>query len=201
MNTGTSKTMIAFTDGSAHLNPGPIESGVTIKKQGRNSTSIKIAKAVQCMGSSYEGKLEAIKIATQYARDNFSPSNHSLPIFSDCQSAILATAFQKKEYYHNSNEREIRENLLDISPKVQTVRIVYCPPYQDIEENELACSLVKATSKETKDLQPNTQLLNYHPLKSNKEAKCSRKVNVLEGGKTQNTQNINIFSLANLIKS
>ena len=35
------------------------------------------------MGSSYEGELEAIKTATEYAKDNISPSNDSLHIFSD----------------------------------------------------------------------------------------------------------------------
>ena len=39
---------------------------------------------------SYQWELEAIKIATEYARNNLSPSNDSLHIFSDCQSAILA---------------------------------------------------------------------------------------------------------------
>ena len=96
-NTGTNKTMIFFTDGSAQSNPGPTGSGVIIKKQGRNSTPIKIAKAVKYMGSSYEGELEAIKIATEYARDNISPSNVSLHIFSDCQSAISAVTSQNRK--------------------------------------------------------------------------------------------------------
>ena len=90
--------MIVFTDGSAQSNPGPTGSGVIIKKQGRNSTPIKIAKAVvNYMGSSYKGELEAIKIATEYARDNISPSNVSLHIFSDCQSAISAVTSQNRK--------------------------------------------------------------------------------------------------------
>ena len=61
-----------------------------IKKQGRKSTPIKIAETVEWMGSSYQGELEAIQIATEYTKDNLSPSNDSLDIFSNCQSAILA---------------------------------------------------------------------------------------------------------------
>ena len=72
LDTGTNKTMIVFTDGSAQSNPGLTGSGVIIKKH-RNSTPIKIAKAVKYMGSSYEEELEPIKIATEYARDNISP--------------------------------------------------------------------------------------------------------------------------------
>ena len=127
LDTGTNKTVIIFTDGSAQSNSGPTGSGVIIKKQGRNSTPIKIAKAVKYMGSSYEGELEAIKIATEYARDNISPSNDSLHIFSDCQSAISAVTSQNRENYHNSTIRAIRENLIDISPKVQNIRISMLP--------------------------------------------------------------------------
>ena len=66
-------------DGSAQSNPHSTGHGVIIKKQGRNSTAIKIAKAVKYMGSTYEGELEAIKIVTEYARDNISPSNVKSP--------------------------------------------------------------------------------------------------------------------------
>ena len=96
LDTGTNKTMIVFTDGSAQSNPGLTGSGVIIKKH-RNSTPIKIAKAVKYMGSSYEGELEAVQIATEYARGNISPSNDSLHIFSDCQSAISAVTSQNRE--------------------------------------------------------------------------------------------------------
>ena len=133
--------MIAFTDGSAQSNPGPTGSGVIIIKQGRNITPIKIAKAVKCMGYSYEEELAAIKIATEYARDNLSSSNDSLHIFSECQSAILAVTSQNRENYHNSTVRAICDNLMDVSPKVQNIIFVYCPAHQGIEENELADSL------------------------------------------------------------
>ena len=110
--------MIFFTDGSAQSNPGLTGSGVIIKKY-RNSTPIKIAKAAKYMGSSFEGESKAIKIAAEYARDNISPSNDSLHIFSNCLSAILAVVSQNRENYHNSTIRAIRENLVDISPNVQ----------------------------------------------------------------------------------
>ena len=93
------------------------------------------------MRSSYEGKLDAIKIATAYARDNISPSNDSLHIFSDCQSAILAVTSQNRENYLNSTIRAICENLMDKSPKVQDIRLVYCPVHQGIQEIELEDSL------------------------------------------------------------
>ena len=81
------------------------------------------------MRSSYEGELEAIKIAPEYARDSIFPSNDNLHIFSDCQSAILAVTSLNKEHYHNSIVSAICENLMDISPKVQNIRLVYCPAH------------------------------------------------------------------------
>ena len=44
-----------------------------------------IAKAVKYMASSYEGELEATKIATEYAPDNISLSNDILHLFSISQ--------------------------------------------------------------------------------------------------------------------
>ena len=49
LDTGTNKTMIAFTDGSTQSDPRSPGSGVIIKKQGRNSTPIKTAKAAKCI--------------------------------------------------------------------------------------------------------------------------------------------------------
>ena len=110
------------------------------------------------MWSSYERKLEAIKIAAEYARDNHSSSNDSFHIFSECQPAILAVTSQNRENYLNSTVRAICENLMAISPKVQSIRFTYCPVHQGIEENEPADSLAKTASKKVKHLQPNTQL-------------------------------------------
>ena len=45
---------------------------------------------------------------------------------------------------------------MDISPKVQNISILPSP--QGIQENELADSLAKTTSRKVKHLQPNTQL-------------------------------------------
>ena len=47
---------------------------------------------------------------------------------------------------------------MDTSPKVQNIRLVYCPAHQGIQENELADSLAKTASKKKKHLHPNTQL-------------------------------------------
>ena len=62
------------------------------------------------MGPTYEGKLEAVEIATEYARDNLSPSNDSLYIFSDCQSAKLAVTSQNRKLSLLHCKRNLRES-------------------------------------------------------------------------------------------
>ena len=81
------KTMMIFTNGSALGNPGPTGSGVVIKKNGPESTEIKIAHAVTKMGTSYQGELQAIRIGTIYAKEN-KISTENLYIFVDSQAAI-----------------------------------------------------------------------------------------------------------------
>ena len=151
--------MIVFTDGSDQSNPVLTGSGVAI-----------IANAVKYMGSSYVGELEAIKTATEYARDSISPSNESLHIISDCQPAISSVTSQNRENYHNSTKRAIYENLMDKSPKVQNIRLVYCPPHQGIQENKLAGSLPKTASKKQNIYSPTAK---FHHLKYNKVTTCS----------------------------
>ena len=92
-----------------------------IKKQCQNSSLIKTAKAVKCIWSSCGRELEAIKIATEYERDKLLPSNDSLHIFSDCQSAILAITSQNRENYHNSTVRAIREKTPTTQPQTITL--------------------------------------------------------------------------------
>ena len=102
LDTGTNKTMIVFTHGSVQSNIGPAGSGVIIKKQGRSSTLTKIANPVKYMGSSYEGELEAIKVATEYARDKSSLKWQSPHIFCFSVSNISCSLSEQRKlsYFH-----------------------------------------------------------------------------------------------------
>ena len=89
----------------------------------------------------------------------------------------------RTENYHNSTIRAIRENLMDLSPKVQNIRLVYCPAHQGIQENELADSLAKTSSKEAKHLQPNTQLSPSEIQQGNKMLSISKRTRRWENSK------------------
>ena len=64
--------MLVFTDRSATTNPGLIEAGAVIRQNGPTNLLIILAKAVTSSGTSYEGKLEAIKISKEFAKENIS---------------------------------------------------------------------------------------------------------------------------------
>ena len=110
------------------------------------------------MGTSYEGETEAIKLAVEYANENITSAHDNLHIYSDSQAAILSIPSQDNEKYHNSMIRQIRENIMDISGKVDNIKVNYCLAHIGIEGNELADSLAKTGAKKAKHLQPDPKI-------------------------------------------
>ena len=107
----TDHSMVIFTDGSAQGNPGPVGSGIVIKKQGLQSSPIKLAEAVTPHGSSYGGELEAIKLGTDFAVKN-NGNARNLSIYFDSQSAIQTVMGQHKEILpqYNYQRNKIKLN-------------------------------------------------------------------------------------------
>ena len=202
MNLNTENTMIIFTDGSALSNPGPVGAGVVIKNKGPKITPVKLAKSVKQMGTSYEGEIEAIKLALEYANENITSAHDNLHIFSDSQAAILSITCQDSEKYHNSMIRQIRENIMDISEKVDNIKIIYCPAHIGIEGNELADGLAKTGAKKAKHLQPDPKTTLPQLKQSNKVLsikKWSRRWNNSFQHKHKNTvSNITLQNLAKI---
>ena len=145
-------TMLAYADGSAQGNPGPTGAGLLIRKNGRNSIPVLSAKAITSRGTSYEGELEAILMTTQHALKNLRNENDALNIYTDCQAALLAITSHTQEHYHNQTIDQIRVNLIEISLKVNQIKLIYCPGHKGIPENEIADSLAKTGSRKAKHL-------------------------------------------------
>ena len=82
-------TMVIFTDGSATTHPGPTGAGALIRKNRATSLPIKLAKTVPSSVTSYEGELEAIKISSEFAKENISDNTKNIHIFVDCKSAPM----------------------------------------------------------------------------------------------------------------
>ena len=87
------------------------------------------------MGTSYEGEIETIKLAVEYANENIISAHDNLHIYSDSQAAILSITSQDNEKYHNSMIWQIRENIMNISEKIDNIEIIYCPAHIGTEGN------------------------------------------------------------------
>ena len=84
--------------------------------------------------------------------ENISDCTENIHIFVDCQSAIHAIT-QQNENYHNSTISSIRENF-DISKKVKSIKIIYCPAHKGIKDNKTADELTKIATEKAKTLEP-----------------------------------------------
>ena len=120
INKDNDNTMLAYTDGSALKNPGPTGAGV-IKIQGHKSIPVKLAKAISSKGTSFDGELAVILMATQYALTHLTKEHDSFNIYSDCRAAICAI---------NNTISLIRENLIEISLRISSIKMIYCPGHK-----------------------------------------------------------------------
>ena len=149
--------MLAYTDGSVLENPGPTGAGVLIKVQGHKSITVKLAKAISSKGTSFEGELAAILMATQYALTHLTKEHDSFNIYSSSSfrssgCATCAITPHTRENYHNNTISLIRENLIEISLRISSVKMIYCPGHKGVCENEIADSLSKAGAKKARHL-------------------------------------------------
>ena len=69
-------------------------------------------------------ELQAIRIGTTYAKENISISTENLHIFVDSQAAIQAIIEQNHKNYHNITITEIRQNLINISHSIKSIKFV-----------------------------------------------------------------------------
>ena len=106
------------------------------------------------MGTSYQGELQAIRIETTYAKENIRISTENLHIFVDSQAAIQAITEQNHKNYHNITITEIRQNLINISHSIKSIKFVYCPAHNRTVENETADKLAKIAAKKAQTLEP-----------------------------------------------
>ena len=77
----------------------------------------------------YEGKIEAVKSGTDYAK-HIAQAN-GLFIYTDSQSEIKAIIMaQSRESYHNETKIKIRDNLIQISSLAEHIKLIYCPAHK-----------------------------------------------------------------------
>ena len=149
--------MLAYTDGSALKNPGPTGAGILIKVQVHKSILVKLAKAISSKGTSFDGELAAILMATQYALTHLTKEHDSFNIYSSSSFRLSGCATcpitpHTRENYHNNTISLIRENLIEISLRISSIKMIYCPGHKGVCENEIADSLAKTGAKKARHL-------------------------------------------------
>ena len=77
--------------------------------------------------------LEQLRSAQNTPKKNMSDCTENIHIFVDCHLAILAIPPQNNENYHHLSI-SIRINLFDISTKVKSIKIIYCPAHKRIKD-------------------------------------------------------------------
>ena len=75
-------------------------------------------------------------------------------IFVYSQAAIQAITEQNHKNYHDITITEIRQNLINISHKIRSIKFVYHPVHKEIFENETADKLAKIEAKKAQALEP-----------------------------------------------
>ena len=68
-------------------------------------------------------------------------------ICSDCQAAICAIISHTSENYNNNTISLIRDNLIETSLRISSIKMIYCPGHKGMCENEIADSLAKKGQK------------------------------------------------------
>ena len=159
-----------FTDGSASKNPGPTGLGIFIQPLGSKSTPIMIAKAVSKVGTSYQGELEAIREAINYAiNDKVNIINSTtLCIFTDSQSSLesIISVNINEDYEELIN---IRYKLTRLSKLVKEINCIYCPGHINIMGNEQPDRLAKTGAKAAERLEPNFTINSEEAKKQNRK--------------------------------
>ena len=164
----TKKSMIFFTDGSAISNPGAIGAGLVVHKNGFNQRPVKKSTTISSHGYSFEAEITAINIATKYAIENLDKENDKIFFYTDSQSAISAIISQSLKHHHDKQIATIRTNLQELSPKVESINIIYSPAHKNIKDNESADQLAKLAAKRAKHLPPNPEVSQTNIVSTNK---------------------------------
>ena len=105
-------------------------------------------------GNHLSRRTRSNKNRTTYAKENINISTENLHIFVDSQATIQAIIEQNHQNYHEITIREIKQNLINISHSIKSVKFVNFPAHKGIVENETADKLEKIAAKKAQTLKP-----------------------------------------------
>ena len=146
-------TLIAFTDGSCHPNPGPCGAGACVYLP-HETSQVCLKQPVSKRGSILLGEMIAIKMVLDFILEKL---NQKLKfkkalILSDSQSSVGLLTLGWEPTQHKSTSQDILTELKQIQSKGIEVDIRWTPGHVEIQGNEEADRLDKEASKEAESM-------------------------------------------------
>ena len=147
----SSKSIVAFTDGSCLGNPGPCGSGAAIYMYlPEDPEPVCLVRPVASRGSILLAELIAILAVLEFTVGKAKESFDSLAIFSDSQSAIGISTLGWESSSHKQVVRDIHRLKAILVKDGKPVTVEWAPGHADIKGNDLADELAKKAAVEAK---------------------------------------------------
>ena len=139
-------TLIAFTDGSCHPNPGPCGAGACVYLP-HEATPVFLKQPVSKHGSILLGEMIAIKMVLDFILEKLYQKKEikDVLILSDSSSVGLLTLGWEPTQ-HKTTSKDILTELKQIQSKGVQVDIRWTPGHAEIQGNEEADRLAKEAS-------------------------------------------------------
>ena len=146
-------TLIAFTDGSCHPNPGPCGAGACVYLP-HETAPVLLKQPVSKRGSILLGEMIAIKMVLDFILEKLHQKMEikDVLILSDSQSSVGLLTLGWEPTQHKTTSKEILTELKQIQNKGIQVDIRWTPGHADIQGNEEADRLAKEASKEAETM-------------------------------------------------
>ena len=136
LETCTPDTLIAFTDGSCHPNPGPCRAGACVYLPFETSP-VNLKQPVSKHGSVLRGEMIAIKMVLDFILEKLHQKRklNKVLILSDSQSSVGLLTFGWEATQHTSTAKEIIAKMDLIKRKGIEVEIKWTPGHAGIKGN------------------------------------------------------------------
>lgn len=148
----STNTAIAFTDGSCMGNPGPCGSGAFIIIPG-NDDPVCLKRAVSKNGSILLGELVAIQMTIEYITGRSNTGIEQLHIFSDSQTAVGVLTLGWDAKTHGCTIQETKRAVDRLNQAGVTLEISWTPGHSDIRGNDIADQLAKEGATEADQME------------------------------------------------
>lgn len=140
--------VLLFTDGSSLGNPGPTGAGAAVYLQGYRSNPVLLKKSVSTYSNNYSGEIVGIEIALDFIVNLEYIRNKKIHIFTDCQAAIYSAFSKDIPKSKIETVLKIKEILLKLEEKGNSIDVHWIPGHHNIEGNELADRAAKEAATE-----------------------------------------------------